>query len=162
MLNIHIKKYYIWCSSIYLILLIIMLCLKAESSLIISSTGIYLSLLFFIHKQYLEELRAFKDLFTDFNKRYDKLNDEIVDIANESVEEIEAKKSLDDYFNLCSEEYLFYTKGLIIDKVWGSWCRGMKENLRIKQVKEYWSASQAEQSYYGLTSEVIDKGSTLY
>ena len=121
MLNIHIKRHYVLCTAVYLLLIGIALYSKSESSLIISSTGIYLSLLFFIHKQYLEELRAFRELFTDFNRRYDKLNDAIVDIAaNDSLDDIKAKKTLDDYFNLCSEEYLFYTKGLILDKVCGN------------------------------------------
>jgi len=162
MLNDHINRYYIKCSVAYAAIVAIMLWLKPESSLIISTTGIFLSVLFFIHKQYLEELRAFKELFTDFNRRYNKLNDELLDIAEEKRTGSDAQKTLDDYFNLCSEEYLFYTKGLILDKVWGSWCRGMKANLSIKPVGEYWALSQEEQSYYGLTSEIIEQGSRKY
>ena len=110
----------------------------------------------------LEELKVFKDLFTEFNQRYDTLNDKIVVIARGDSDEVATQKTLDDYFNLCSEEYLFYTRGLIINEVWGAWCRGMKENLKIDAVNCYWEKAQDEESYYGLTTEIIEKGSKAY
>ncbi len=118
MLRRHIKKYYFWYfTPIYLTILVILVLKNSASPIIVSLTGIYLSLLFFFHKQNLEELRVFKDLFTEFNLRYDKLNDKIVDIASGSKTGDDAKKTLDDYFNLCSEEFLFYSKGLIVNEV---------------------------------------------
>jgi len=139
----HIKLYYIWyCTLAYISLVAMFLTLQIPASpIIVSLTGIYLSLLFFFQKQRLEELRVFKELFTEFNSRYDRLNDKLVDIANGQLKDDEIKKTLDDYFNLCSEEYLFYTKGLIVG--------------------DYWSDSQKEQSYYGLTSSVIDRDAEL-
>lgn len=160
----NIKKHYILCfTPIYIALLLLFIFLPQNISFpaIVSLTGIYLSLIFFFQKQNLEELRVFKELFTEFNNRYDNLNDKLVDIANGTLTGDDAKKVLDDYFNLCSEEYLFYSKGLIISEAWGSWCRGIKENLNIKAVKDYWSVSQNEESYYGLTTEVINEGSKL-
>ncbi|WP_157822865.1 hypothetical protein [Shewanella sp. Choline-02u-19] len=101
----------------------------------------------------MEELKVFKELFTDFNSRYDLLNNKlnhIETITNNS-------DLLDDYFNLCAEEYLFYQKGLILDEVWGAWCRGILLYLENKVISDYWEDAQKDNTYYGLnTSKIIN------
>lgn len=144
------------------IIAVILLCLKYWDFAIGAFSAVFL-----IQKQKLEETRLFKELFLEFNSRYDRLNDKITDIkakitdikAEESpCEKQQREKTLDDYFNLCAEEYLFYEEGRILKPVWGAWCRGMKEHLKAKPIQDYWQKAQEENSYYGLTTAVIDKG----
>jgi hypothetical protein len=150
-----LKKYYF---PIFTIIYLMILLWKfpfpeKQLGIVVSSTGMYLSALYFFQKQNLEELKAFKELFVEFNSRYDKLNNKLNNISEENSKDI-----LDDYFNLCAEEYLFYKKGLIIEEAWSSWCRGMREQLKEKIISEYWTKAQQENSYYGLTSDIINVG----
>lgn len=137
------------------IIAVILLCLKHLNLAIGAFSAVFL-----IQKQKLEETRLFKELFMEFTSRYDRLNDKITDIkAEESpCQKQQIQKTLDDYFNLCAEEYLFYEEGRILDSVWAAWCRGMKEHLKAKPIGDYWQRAQRENSYYGLTTEVIEKG----
>lgn len=43
----------------------------------------WLSLIFLVQKQRLEELRLFKELFAGFNARYDRMNGQLMRIATE-------------------------------------------------------------------------------
>ena len=95
-------------------------------------------------------MKLFKELFTEFNEKYARQNDNISDIkSNKKMDLDERNKILDDYFNICAEEYLFYKEGRIHNEVWGSWCRGMKEHLSNGIIKAYWEEAQNENSYYG-------------
>jgi len=124
--------------------------------------GIALTTIYFVQKQKLEEIKLFKDLFTEFNERYDCLNGKISDIKSKAISDSdEINKILDDYFNICSEEYLFYKEGRIYNEVWGVWCRGMYEHLSNDVINAYWNKAQKENSYYGLTNEVIKKGTKI-
>ncbi len=137
---------------------------SGDSSLASFATfaGIALTTIYFMQKQKLEEIKLFKDLFTEFNARYDRLNAKISDIKSKKIDDSNAiNKILDDYFNICSEEYLFYKEGRIHNQVWGSWCRGMKEHLSDAVINSYWDKEQKENSYYGLTTEIIEIGAKI-
>ena len=79
--------------------------------------------------------RLQKDLFGEFNKRYDVLNSYLEKITKyESLEDLEDKKpkkyeflryKLNDYFNLCAEEFYWYKNGRIDYDLWKSWESGM-------------------------------------
>jgi hypothetical protein len=85
---------------------------------------------------------------------------------NEKLNMIKDKDNLDkddiaklyDYFNLCSEEYLFYRTGYIYPEVWKAWCNGMSSYLKNDKVREVWEKEEKSKSYYGLTSREISKG----
>ena len=80
-----------------------------RESLIAITLGTALAFCYFVQSQKLDELRLFKDLFTDFNCRYDKMNDTLENIrAGNGRNGAEVKKTLVDYFNLCAEECLFF------------------------------------------------------
>ena len=86
-----------------------------------------------------------KQLFTEFNSRYDKLNDLlrfVMEFSHEKEEEFmkapeserfgEFTKSfikfkINDYFNLCSEEYYWYSKKRVDERIWSSWKKGMND-----------------------------------
>ncbi len=73
-----------------------------------TTLGAVLGFCFIVQKQKLEELRLFRDLFTDFNCRYDEMNEKLENIlTGNQIEDSKLRKTLVDYFNLCAEEYLF-------------------------------------------------------
>ena len=110
-----------------------------------------------VQRQKLEELKLFKELFIEFNQRYDELNNELADIPPEfkKVEE-EKRKKIVDYFNLCAEEYLWRSRGHIPDEVWSAWKRGMKQYFDKEPFKELWEGDQGAENYYGFSPDVLD------
>ena len=125
--------------------------------------GAALGVVFFVQKQKLEELKMFEQLFMRFNERYAKLNDRMqaIVLSDDRGGEIihNARNTLDDYFNLCAEEYLFYEQGHIIPLVWRSWCRGMLFYLKCARVRSYWESEVSQDSHYGLSEDIIRSGS---
>lgn len=158
-------KYYVFIVPVILVTItaaIIIMRVRDPLALFATFSGVALTTIYFVQKQKLEEMKLFKDLFTEFNTRYECQNEKLADIkANKINGSDDINKVLDDYFNLCSEEYLFYKEGRIHNEAWGSWCRGMKEHLSNDVIKAYWKEAQKENSYYGLTTAVIDAGAEI-
>ena len=114
--------------------------------------GALLSLIYFVQKQKLEELRLFRELFKEFNERYDEMNEKLARIVE--VTDVEASKqeieTLIDYFNLCGEEYLYFERGYIDPAVWKAWLNGMNAIILVPRVKCVWQAEKQTNSYYDL------------
>jgi hypothetical protein len=53
------------------------------------------------------------------------------------------------YFNLCAEEYLYYTKGYIYPEVWSAWWNGMIVFCRNPRIRRIWSDELNTNAYYG-------------
>lgn len=107
----------------------------------------------------------FKELFGEFNSRFDKLNDALNQIFDgETKIELDGKaKSKEtlicDYLNLCAEEYLWYMKGRVEPYVWKAWSEGMKYYLNNPHIKEVYHKQKEERnSYYGLIEELEKLG----
>ena len=135
-------------------IMIWMFCSENQVTTPLTLLGSCFSLLYFSQKQKLEELQVFRSLFKEFNERYDKMNNAISDIADKGDENLEddERKILVDYFNLCAEEYLYFSKGYIDPKVWTAWYNGMKENvLKYPRIKKFWRIESKTESYYGLS-----------
>lgn len=126
----------------------------------ITLVGAVISAVFFVQKQKLDELRLFRELFLDFNKRYDRLNDHLVRVldAGTPPTALEHQKVVD-YFNLCAEEFWWYCAGYIPEAVWKSWCRGMLFYFVREPFRSLWAVEIETGSYYGLTLEQIQTGS---
>lgn len=143
---------------------ILALCLGGSERMVFAGSAIAgtLGFCYFAQQQKLAETVLFKDLFTCFNRRYDRLNDRLADIAPDVSSLADAQRKLIiDYFNLCSEEYLFYKEGYILDEAWGSWCRGMLGYLKKESFQSVWKSENPTDSYYGLSLAVIQKGAAL-
>lgn len=126
--------------------------------LIITVVGTGLSLIYFAQKQKFEELHLFNTLFKDFNERYDSLNEDLTKISCDNVEiplDKGAKETLVKYFNLCGEEYLYYSLGYIYPQVWNAWKRGMCVYASNKRVQSFWEEELRSGSYYGLSMNYI-------
>jgi hypothetical protein len=99
-----------------------------------------------------------KELFNEFNKRFDEMNEDLNKIiANDSFinKGMLPKEKIIDYLNLCAEEYYWYKKGRIDELVWASWKKGIIFYLKdhtFKKVVDY--QKKEKDSYYGLYEEL--------
>jgi len=127
--------------------------------IVVTALGGIFSSAYFVQKQKLEELRLFKELFTEFNHRYDQMNEKLNKILqgtqNEKLTEQEINY-LYDYFNLCGEEYLYYKQGYILPEVWESWKNGMRTFSKNNRIRELWEDELKENSYYCFKLNLLD------
>jgi len=108
---------------------------------------------YFLQKQKLEEAAFFQKVFSDFNARYDGMNEKLSEIL--STGQVGSNRSyLIDYFNLCAEEYLLYKRGYIPLEVWDSWRAGMFQYWSIPEVRNLWVRETKTASYYGFDPSV--------
>ena len=121
----------------------------ANNEKYVSIIGVISALIFFIQKHKLDEANYFKEVFTKFNSRYDRLNNSLMQINENSSLSINEKAKLIDYFNLCAEEYLIYEKGYIPLKVWKSWMSGVEQYWKIQKIRMIWEQELNSNSYYG-------------
>lgn len=104
-----------------------------------------------------------KELFTEFNKRYDVLNDSLaLLVENMSIEDLKSGKSkienktlynvVIDYFNLCAEQYYWYKNERISNEIWSAWHMGMMyyyNNFSV--IRDLWkeeTKGEGYKSYY--------------
>lgn len=134
---------------------------REDIALAITVIGSVFSFFFVIQKQASEDVRLFKELFVDFNERYDMLNEKLNRITGKKPTSPLAKSekdTLNDYFNLCGEEYLYFKQGFILTEVWEAWCNGMYFFMENPRIKPTWADEEKTSSYYGLTMKVISDG----
>ena len=94
-----------------------------------------------------------------FNRRYAGLNERLqLLIAGDDPLTKWDRTLLEDYFNLCAEEYFYYTHGIIDPPVWRAWCRGILQYLHDDRIADFWHHEEATDSYYGLTLKRILSG----
>jgi hypothetical protein len=114
---------------------------------------------YFVQQQKLAEMRLFRELFTGFNERYDKLSRCLREIVARGRARDEADaQTIIDYFNLCGEEYLFFSEGYIHREAWRSWCAGRLCYFEHEPFRSQWDGEKATNSYYGLSLEAIRRG----
>lgn len=116
-------------------------------------------LTYFLYNQHLQQTRLFIELFREFNKKYDSLNDKLNQIAKNKdsiLQSTENQQILFDYFNLCSEEYLYFKTGFIDPEVWLSWKKGMRYYSKIPHIRKIWEIELLSGSYYGFTLSDLD------
>lgn len=130
------------------------------ASVIIGFSALGVSWFYSYRTAKLEGDKMMKELFTEFNQRYSRLNDYLAYLEKQgwTLQELELANNKDyrnaviDFFNLCAEEYYWYKKGRIDPKVWKAWHSGMNywyNNVPI--VKELWETEVREggtKSYY--------------
>jgi hypothetical protein len=132
--------------------IVVYACLPQEIpvELVIAWVGGAWAITHFLHQHELEKNRFFFDLFNKFNERYDNLNNDLQDIfKTEAPLTDEQRVFVIDYFNLCAEEYFFYSRGYIPHDVWHSWRKGMNAFAGNENFKALWKEEMATGSYYG-------------
>jgi hypothetical protein len=122
-----------------------------------------LSVLYLVQSQRIEEARLFKELFSEFNARYNKLNEglnEIHGLLEDAMLSYHQRNRLYDYFNLCAEEYLFYRRGYILPQVWDSWLNGMRFYYKHRVIADLWELELNQESYYGFPGHLLRQTDT--
>jgi intergrase/recombinase len=114
-----------------------------------------LTLFISIINHYRDNDKFFKELFTEFNRRYDRMNNFLNQVTDKKLEGKE-KQNIIDYLNLCAEEYMWVKKGRIPHKVWKSWKNGIETFLKVPSIKEVFDEERKlwKSSYYGFFDEI--------
>ncbi len=141
-----------WIISALIVAIVIwsVLALAGRGSLpevLLAGMAVLLGAAYFFQQQHLQQTRFFKELVMDFNLRYDNLNDYLLKYRREEAE-FEEQKFVD-YFNLCAEEWLFYSTGYILEPVWQAWCNGMRQFVGDERIAQLWRKESETESYYG-------------
>ncbi|MEZ0007622.1 hypothetical protein ABH942_003007 [Flavobacterium sp. 28YEA47A] len=156
------KKHILKFSDIYVIIITVIIATgihcfidkKTEILIAIYTAGI--SIAFSIRQYRIENDKIFKELFIMYNEKYDLkfnncLNIIVKKASNQTYELIDEEKPLIiDYLNMCSEQYLWFTKGRIDSIAWKSWEKGMKFYLECQPIKNFISKESQKDSYYGI------------
>lgn len=116
---------------------------------------------YYKHSKKIEQDRLMKELFKEFNERYDRINNKLDDISNISKSDWDKldldKKSgkkgvIIDFFNICAEEYYWYNEKRINLTIWKSWNKGMNDIYnRSEIIQKLWDSecnNDGYQSYY--------------
>jgi hypothetical protein len=126
---------------------------------VISVLGVTVGFTTFLFTQQLQETRLFTELFKEFNGRYNHMSAQLSKIAETSETGIHGddRQVLMNYFNLCAEEYLYYSNGYIDAAAWRAWSIGMKFYADISDIRRIWEQEIAGGSYYGFTLRELDR-----
>ena len=126
--------------------------LEIRWKLVVATLSLVITAALLVQRQKLQETELFHTLFTDFNRRYDRMNECLSGVMDSSGDLDDRQKSyLVDYFNLCAEEYLFYKRGYIPQTVWIAWRKGMAQYMEDDRIYALWHREKSTGSYYGLT-----------
>jgi hypothetical protein len=132
--------------------------INAGATILIGLIVAYVSYKYNRNSSKMEDDRLSKELFTEFNKRYDKINHSLHKIEKECKDlkdlgknpKLESK--LNDFFNLCAEEYYWYKKGRIDEFIWNAWSDGMNDWYNgVEIIKDAWDVEIEKRgckSYY--------------
>ena len=123
----------------------------SSHEVLIAAMGGVWALAFYLHSQHGEDARFLKELLTEFNGRYNQLNNDL-QFAIWRKEPFTPEEDLNfiDYFNLCAEEWLFWKGGYIPHAVWNAWRNGMQQQYGTDpRVKKLWQQERKSNSYYG-------------
>ena len=133
--------------------------LEVLNILIIGVFGLFITVYYQHQNAKLAHDKMTKELFTEFNTRYNNLNDflEKIEVTCKSQEELDAnpelKYKLNDFFNLCAEEYYWKQRGRIDKSIWEGWCAGMNSWYnRVEVIQVAWDL---EIKKYGCKSYYI-------
>jgi len=136
----------------------ILVLLKEQTATIATAIGAILSLVYFIQKQKLEELKIFREIFKECNSRYDSMNEDLAVISKKHPDEVAQKEKMIviDYLNLCGEEYLYYKQGIIEPSEWQAWNNGMTVIVSAESIQKIWEEESKTGSYYELPIPIVN------
>ncbi len=128
----------------------------------LGTVGLFITFYYSKQSKKLAHEQMQKQLFTEFNQRYEALNDYLIEIRNNcpTMEQLTGhpdsenlKRKVNDFFNLCAEEFFWYKHKKRIDKlVWESWQHGMNYWYNnVPAIRDLWKLeieSSGKKSYY--------------
>ncbi len=129
--------------------------LSALPTFIVAVLGIYITYKLSKTSNKIAHDNLSKQLFTEFNARYESLNNILNNIPADKplqlvLNDQEHANCLVDYINLCAEEHYWFCQGRIDDRIWNCWHAGMKEwHQKLLSLRELWEIeSEFPESYY--------------
>ncbi len=136
--------------------------IKAFTPAFLGLIGLVITYVFSSANKKINHQKMEKELFKEFNERYNDLNEDLQSITSETkFEELNTLtsksvegKTLDlvliDYFNLCAEEYYWKQRKRIGTKIWNAWHEGMMHYYRFPAIKALWDRERNNswRSYY--------------
>jgi hypothetical protein len=118
---------------------------------------------FTVVKYQLDADNMFKSLFETFNNRFDELNRALNAIKENRFtndldrEKRDANAVIQDYLNLCAEEWYWRKKGRIPKDIWESWKEGIRYYTNCPSIDEYFKQERTQdKAYYGFFTEFYD------
>lgn len=119
--------------------------INAVATIAIGVVVAYVSYKYNRNSEKMEQDRLSKELFFEFNKRYDNINHSLYKIEKKckSLKDLENKPKLEsklnDFFNLCAEEHYWHKKGRIDEFIWNAWSDGMNDWYNgVEIIREAW------------------------
>lgn len=133
--------------------------IKTFTPAFLGIVGIIITFIFSIANKKLNHQKMEKELFSEFNKRYDAFNDSLNLL--DSITTLEQLKKTDsliekksmhhlliDYFNLCAEQYYWRSEKRISPEIWQSWHSGMMYYYKkYPIVRELWENEIKDNGY---------------
>lgn len=92
-------------------------------------------------------------IMNGFNSRFDVINEQLNNLLTIN-DTSKHDNCINDYLNLCSEEFYFYSQGLIPDEIWNSWLSGIQFYYqKSNAIKKYFDEQLKDNSdqYYGFS-----------
>ena len=132
---------------------------QVATTLLIGVVGLIVTGWFNKNNQKIAHQKLEKELFTEFNKRYDELNDSLMLLEGIStVEQLKSTSSLIanksmyniliDYFNLCAEQYYWKKNKRISAEIWTAWHQGMNDYYKKYEVlRKVWAEETKDEQY---------------
>jgi hypothetical protein len=126
----------------------------------ITAIGSLATFVYFLYSQHHQDTRLFRELFTDFSKRFEELSKELINpipmrTSTDTPPGDEQKRKLREYFDLCAEEHLFHEAGYIDERIWQAWCRGMVIFAKDAEILKLWEKELDTGSYYGFSLDEV-------
>ena len=147
--------------------------LKDLAPLLISVVAIFLSNRYQKHTKKLANDKMMKELFTEFNQRYDAINNKLDEVSKLTIdqwselspkEQSEKEGVVIDFFNICAEEYHWHSEGRINGNIWASWSKGMNDIYNNSEViQNLWEEeckNEGYRSYYISKKDEIFKNNS--
>ena len=122
-----------------------------KPEVLISMIGAVGGLTYFFYSQHLNETKLLKELTLEFNQRYASLNADLNKVlfgTREGLLSETEREVVFRYFNLCAEEYFFYTTGYVDEEVWKAWYNGMRVFFEHPKIHALWDQDCTAESYY--------------
>lgn len=137
------------------------------ATIVLGCLGFIITAYYSWHAKKIAHEQMLKQLFVEFNRRYDALNGYLAEIEKKyptlemletSEKSEELKQKIIDYFSLCAEEFFWYHhKKRIDDIIWNSWQAGMNYWYNnVPAIRSLWKIeikTNGKESYY-ITSDI--------
>lgn len=89
------------------------------------------------------------------------MNGDLQDIKKRKNLESKDESVLMDYFNLCSEQFVWRERSYVPDDVWVYWKKGMMAYWENPAIQAFWKKELETETYYGMTSGFFEEETSV-